>query len=100
MADLANRLEQEADEITCFASTAAEYRPNVTAKLLREAAKALRETPSETKTPEGYPGVAHDFETMRTALQRIAITDDADCRHVRDPETMKKIARDALRSVK
>lgn len=39
--ELADRLVQEADEITCYASTITEYRPNGTAKLLREAATEL-----------------------------------------------------------
>ena len=44
----AQRLYQEADEITCYAS-GLEYRPNRTAKLLRETADYL--TPSKDKQP-------------------------------------------------
>lgn len=43
MTSLAERLQQEADEITCYASTIAEHRPNATAKLLREAAVAIEQ---------------------------------------------------------
>lgn len=39
---LANQLDQEADEITCYASTIKEYRPNKSAALLREASKVIR----------------------------------------------------------
>lgn len=53
-----------------------------------------------SESAECYPGMAHDFETLRTALQHVAIMDDADCAHANNPEAMKKIARDALRSVK
>ena len=42
MSDLADALEKEADEITCYASTISEHRPNGTAKLLRNAALELR----------------------------------------------------------
>lgn len=62
--------------------------------------KKLSALQSETARSEGYPGIAHDLETMRTALRSIAIVDDADCAHASDPEAMKKIARDALRGVK
>lgn len=41
LADLRALLLQEADDITCYASTTTEYRPNKTAKLLREVAAAL-----------------------------------------------------------
>jgi hypothetical protein len=32
------------------------------------ALEQIRLVQSETKLDEGYPGIAHDFETMRTAL--------------------------------
>lgn len=38
-------------------------------------------------------------ERLVSALHRIAITDDADCKHATDPEWMKRIARDALRTL-
>lgn len=38
-----------------------------------------------------------DSERFQRALQRIAITDDEDCAHAKDPEAMKRIARSALR---
>lgn len=37
----------------------------------REAADALEGTSSETREPEGYPGILHDFETTRTALEEL-----------------------------
>jgi hypothetical protein len=40
--DLADRLWQEADNITCYGSTTSEYPPNRTAILLREAASRMR----------------------------------------------------------
>jgi hypothetical protein len=46
MISLADRLQKEADEITCYASTIAEHRPNGTAKLLRDAAVALDQAAS------------------------------------------------------
>lgn len=61
---------------------------------------AVSASGTERPTKEGYPGIAHDLETMRRALQRIAITDDEDCAHARDAEAMKRIAREALRSVR
>ena len=67
--------------------------------LAKEISDALS-VPSAEQHNEGYPGIAHDLETMRTALRKIAITDDADCAHAASPAVMTKIARDALRSVK
>lgn len=39
--DLVERLRTEAGEITCYASTTTEHRPNATAVLLEEAAKEI-----------------------------------------------------------
>lgn len=58
---LIDQLTQEADEITCYASTAAEYRPNRTAILLREAARALEAWEELWKRLEWCPG--HDSKT-------------------------------------
>jgi len=33
---------------------------------------------SETATSEGYPGIAHDLETMRAAMQRIVAYAESD----------------------
>jgi hypothetical protein len=60
---------------------------------------------SETGTTEGYPGIAHDLETLRTALTEIAKGEGP---FSRDPlehagntiDAMKKLASEALRSVK
>ena len=56
----------------------------------REKYESARSSSTET---EGYPGIAHDFETMRTALQQIA----------RDrelyPRTAEEIAAKALRDI-
>lgn len=39
--DLVERLRTEAGELTCYASTTTEHRPNATAALLEEAAKEI-----------------------------------------------------------
>jgi hypothetical protein len=65
----------------------------------------LRFARSETGTTEGYPGIAHDLETLRTALTEIAKGEGP---FSRDPlehagntiDAMKKLASEALRSVK
>jgi hypothetical protein len=65
----------------------------------------LRALLSETGTTEGYPGIAHDLETLRTALTEIAKGEGP---FSRDPlehagntiDAMKKLASEALRSVK
>jgi hypothetical protein len=38
---LVDALEEEADRLTCYASTMKEHRPNYAARLMRDAAKAL-----------------------------------------------------------
>jgi hypothetical protein len=40
-----------------------------------------------------------ELATAIRALHRIAITDDEDCVHAKDPEAMKAIARSAVRTL-
>lgn len=54
MSNLADMLEQEADEITCYASTTTEHRPNRTAKMLRNAAKELRRLAVRPEERDNY----------------------------------------------
>lgn len=81
-------------------------RPNEAMSLLSDLRwwreSGLRAIASETAEQEGYPGIAHDFETMRTALQQLLtryteLVNSGDCGNW-DPETELEIqdARAAL----
>ena len=56
--------------------------------------------PETRELDDGWTVVTADGSRAVHWEHSIAITDDADCAHAKDPEAMKKIARDALRGVR
>lgn len=79
------------------------WRTEEAAKLIvnrSPSAKGERIVPMRFVASERVPPIAYptpELERLRRALQRIAITDDEDCRHANDPKAMTRIAREALR---
>ena len=76
------------------AAAPAVLKRNVVAQLGDKTGEPIEIDESAETVSQGEPT---ETEIFRRALQRIAITDDADCAHANDPEAMKRIAREALR---